>query len=219
VDDTQRGRFITLEGGEGVGKSIQLKRLAAFLEDQEIAVLRTREPGGSVGAEKIRKLLVEGAPNRWSPLTEAFLHAAARTDHVLCLIEQALAEGRWVISDRFTDSTIAYQGFGHGLSLDVLAGLNDLASANLKPNLTFILDCPVDQGLARASARADHGKKADREDRYERMDLEFHQRLREGYLSIARDEPERCVVVDTTQPVDAVAQVIRVTTSERFLLS
>lgn len=177
----------------------------------------TREPGGSDGGEQIRRLLVSGAPGRWTPLTEAFLYAAARADHVAHLIEPALAEGRWVISDRFTDSTLAYQGFGHGLPLDAVAQLNTLAAGELKPDLTFILDVPVGDGLARARARPDDRDEAAREDRYERMDENFHQRVAEGYLTIARSEPERCVVVDTTGPVDQVARVISATVGERLL--
>jgi dTMP kinase len=219
VNETQRGRFITLEGGEGVGKSTQSKRLAQFLEDRGITVLRTREPGGSDGAEQIRKLLVEGAPGRWTPLTEALLYAAARADHVARLIEPALAEGRWVISDRFTDSTLAYQGFGHGLPLDTVAELNGLAAGELKPDLTFVLDVPVAEGLARAGGRADDAEEGAREDRYERMDESFHERLREGFLTIARNEPERCVIIDTTRPIDEVAGMISATASERLLQS
>ena len=219
MNETQRGRFITLEGGEGVGKSTQSKRLAQFLEDRGISVLRTREPGGSDGAEQIRKLLVEGAPGRWTPLTEALLYAAARADHVARLIEPALAEGRWVISDRFADSTLAYQGFAHGLPLDTVAELNGLAAGELKPDLTFVLDVPVAEGLARAGGRADDGEEGAREDRYERMDESFHERLREGFLTIARDEPERCVVIDTTRPIDEVAGVISATASKRLLQS
>ncbi|MEE8141255.1 MAG: dTMP kinase [Alphaproteobacteria bacterium] len=217
MNQRQRGKFITLEGGEGVGKSTQSKRLAEFLEDRGITVSRTREPGGSDGGEQIRRLLVEGAPGRWTPLTEAFLYAAARADHVAHLIEPALAEGRWVISDRFTDSTLAYQGFGHGLPLDAVAQLNALAAGELKPDLTFILAAPVGDGLARARARTDERDEAAREDRYERMNEGFHQRVAEGYLTIARSEPERCVVVDTTRPVDQVARVISATVGERLL--
>ncbi|MFB3054577.1 MAG: dTMP kinase [Alphaproteobacteria bacterium] len=217
MNQRQRGKFITLEGGEGVGKSTQSKRLAEFLEDRGITVMLTREPGGSDGGEQIRRLLVSGAPGRWTPLTEAFLYAAARADHVAHLIEPALAEGRWVISDRFTDSTLAYQGFGHGLPLDAVAQLNALAAGELKPDLTFILDVPVGDGLARARARPDDRDEAAREDRYERMDEIFHQRVAEGYLTIARSEPERCIVVDTTGPVDQVARVISATVGERLL--
>ncbi|MCZ6848512.1 MAG: dTMP kinase [Alphaproteobacteria bacterium] len=217
MNQRQRGKFITLEGGEGVGKSTQSKRLAEFLEDRGITVMLTREPGGSDGGEQIRRLLVSGAPGRWTPLTEAFLYAAARADHVAHLIEPALAEGRWVISDRFTDSTLAYQGFGHGLPLDAVTQLNALAAGELKPDLTFILDVPVGDGLARARARTDDRDEAAREDRYERMDEIFHQRVAEGYLTIARSEPERCIVVDTTGPVDQVARVISATVGERLL--
>ncbi|MCZ6494561.1 MAG: dTMP kinase [Alphaproteobacteria bacterium] len=217
MNQRQRGKFITLEGGEGVGKSTQSKRLAEFLEDRGITVMLTREPGGSDGGEQIRRLLVSGAPGRWTPLTEAFLYAAARADHVAHLIEPALAEGRWVISDRFTDSTLAYQGFGHGLPLDAVTQLNALAAGELKPDLTFILDVPVGDGLARARARPDDRDEAAREDRYERMDENFHRRVAEGYLTIARSEPERCVVVDTTRPVDQVARVISATVGERLL--
>lgn len=217
MNQRQRGKFITLEGGEGVGKSTQSKCLAEFLEDRGITVMLTREPGGSDGGEQIRRLLVSGAPGRWTPLTEAFLYAAARADHVAHLIEPALAEGRWVISDRFTDSTLAYQGFGHGLPLDAVTQLNALAAGELKPDLTFILDVPVGDGLARARARPDDRDEAAREDRYERMDEIFHQRVAEGYLTIARSEPERCIVVDTTGPVDQVARVISATVGERLL--
>ncbi len=217
MNQRQRGKFITLEGGEGVGKSTQSKRLAQFLEDRGITVSRTREPGGSDAGDQLRRLLVEGAPGRWTPLTEAFLYAAARADHVAHLIEPALAEGRWVISDRFTDSTLAYQGFGHGLPLDAVAQLNALAAGELKPDLTFILAVPVGDGLARARARTDERDEAAREDRYERMNEGFHQRVAEGYLTIARSEPERCVVVDTTRPVDQVARVISATVGERLL--
>ncbi len=220
MNANQRGKFITLEGGEGVGKSTQSKRLVGFLEDRGIDVLRTREPGGSDGGEQIRELLVKGKPGRWTPVAEVFLHSAARADHVTRVIEPALAAGRWVISDRFTDSTLAYQGYGHGLPLDVVTGLNALATGDLKPDLTFILDVPVDQGLARAGARADEGQEGEeetREDRYERMDESFHERLREGYLEIARNEPDRCVVIETTQPPDQVARLISDTISNRLL--
>lgn len=217
MTDTQRGKFISLEGGEGAGKSTQSLRLAKFLEQAGISVLRTREPGGSDGAEEIRKLLVEGPPGRWIPISEALLHLAARADHVARTIEPALAGGRWVISDRFTDSTLAYQGYGHGLSLDALAQLNGLAANGLQPDLTFILDVPVGDGLARAGGRADDGDHNQREDRYERMDADFHERLREGFLAIARGAPDRCCVVDTTLPVDEVAEMISATVRERLL--
>ncbi|MDX1482970.1 MAG: dTMP kinase [Alphaproteobacteria bacterium] len=214
---TAEGKFITFEGGEGAGKSNHAKRLALFLAECGCNVLQTREPGGSEGAEQIRRLLVEGEPGRWTAVTEALLHAAARADHVARTIRPALAAGTWVISDRFTDSTMAYQGYGHGLALETIARLNVFASDGLTPDLTFVLDVPVEAGLARAGARADDGDDGDREDRYERMGRDFHQRLREGFLTIAEGDPERCVVVDTTKTVDDVAAIIREAAKARLL--
>lgn len=211
-----RGKFITFEGGEGAGKSTHVKRLAAFLEARGIGVTLTREPGGSDGAEEVRKILVEGAPGRWTPLTETFLYAAARADHVARLIEPNLAAGRWVISDRFTDSTLAYQGYGHGLDLSTIAQINALATGGLTPDLTVLLDLPVEEGLSRAGKRADEGSPGDREDRYERMDVAFHQRLRDGFRAIAATDPARCVVIDATCPVDDVAAEIAGAVTERL---
>lgn len=217
MTETGRGKFITFEGGEGAGKSTQSMRLAEFLEEHGINVLRTREPGGSDGAEQIRKLLVEGAPGRWTPVTEALLHTAARADHVARAIEPALAGGRWVISDRFTDSTLAYQGYGHGLPLEAVAELNALATGGLRPDLTFVLDLPVGNGLGRAGNRAGNAKENDREDRYERMDAGFHERLRQGYLTIAGADAERCLVVDATQGIEEVARRISAVVRQRLL--
>lgn len=212
-----RGKFITFEGGEGAGKSTHATRLAALLEARGIDVARTREPGGSEGAEDIRKILVEGAPGRWTPLTETFLYAAARADHVARLIEPALAAGRWVISDRFTDSTLAYQGYGLGLDRAMIELINALATGGLRPDLTVLLDLPVNEGLARAGKRADDGPAAGREDRYERMDQAFHQRLRDGFRAIAAAEAARCVVIDATRPVEDVAEDIAAAVTERLL--
>jgi dTMP kinase len=214
-----RGKFITFEGGEGAGKSTHAKRLTSFLEARGIDVARTREPGGSDGAEEIRKLLVEGAPGRWTPMTEIFLYAAARADHVARLIEPALAAGRWVISDRFTDSTLAYQGYGHRLDIPMIERVNALATGGLAPDLTVLLDLPVDEGLARAGRRADDSPEDRREDRYERMDESFHQRLRDGFRAIATADPARCVVIDATRTVDDVAAEISAAVTERLLAS
>lgn len=210
-------RFITLEGGEGSGKSTQTRRLAAFLESRGLDVTITREPGGSPGAEEIRKLLVEGAPGRWSPLAEAMLHSAARADHVAQLIKPALERGHWVISDRFTDSTLAYQGYGHGLDEAAIVALNGLSCAGVTPDLTLILDLPVEEGLNRARTRGQNGENAD-EDRYERMDAAFHQRLRAGYLEIAGNDPERCVIIDASGGEDDVETRIRETIETKNLL-
>jgi len=217
VNALARGKLITFEGGEGAGKSTHAKRLAKFLEGRGLDVTRTREPGGSEGAEEIRRLLVEGAPGRWTPLTETFLYAAARADHVARLVEPALAAGRWVISDRFTDSTLAYQGYGHGLDAATIETVNALAAGGLMPDLTVLLDLPVDEGLARAGKRADDGPLAGREDRYERMDRAFHQRLRDGFRAIAAADTARCVVIDATRPVDDVAAAIAAAVTERLL--
>lgn len=193
-----RGRFITLEGGEGAGKTTQIRLLADALSARGKQVLVTREPGGSKGAEEIRALLVSGETGRWGPVTEALLHTAARRDHLERTVWPALDTGCWVICDRFFDSTMAYQGYGLGLGRDLIAALQSTALGDFRPDLTLILDLPVEVGLGRANARRGG------EDRYERMDVDFHRRLREGFLDIARREPERCVVVDAAHPVEEV---------------
>lgn len=205
-----RGRFITLEGGEGAGKSTQTVRLTEALADAGIDAVATREPGGAPGAEHIRELLVNGLPDRWTPMTEALLHFAARADHVAATIEPALAAGRWVVSDRFTDSTVAYQGYAEGLGADRIAALADIVLDGLRPDLTLILDLPVDFGLERAAGRGGG------EDRYERMGTAFHQTLRDGYLEIAAGEPERCVVIDANAAADVVAAQIRAAVGAKF---
>ncbi len=211
---TGGGRFITLEGGEGGGKSTQARLLADFLSDNHVGeVVATREPGGAPGAEQIRALLVDGDPRRWDAMTEALLHFAARRDHLVNTILPALRRGAWVVCDRFADSTMAYQGYGHELGSDVIAKLYRLCVGALKPDLTLILDLPVAEGLARAAGRQGG------EDRYERMDADFHRRLRDGFLEIARREPERCVVIDASGDVDSVRARIADTVRQRLLVS
>jgi dTMP kinase len=205
-----RGRFITFEGGEGAGKSTQAKRLAAWLEGQGLKVLLTREPGGSPGAEEIRKLLVQGATDRWDPMTETLLHFAARRDHLERVIRPALAAGQWVLSDRFADSTLAYQGYGHGVDRDFIAMLEKAVVGSQRPDLTLILDLPVAQGLERAGTRRGP------ETRYEDMAQAFHERLRQGFLAIAAQEPKRCRVVDATASLDAVQATLRAAMSATF---
>ena len=192
------GIFITLEGGEGGGKSTQARKLADFLIARGHEVLMTREPGGAPGAEAIRKLLVEGASNRWDGLTEALLHTAARRDHLVKTVWPAMSDGQTVISDRFLDSTIAYQGYGHSLDLATLHSLQRAALGDFKPDLTLILDLPADVGLSRATARGGS------ETRYESMALAFHERLRAGFLEIAAAEPKRCRVIDATRDIEGV---------------
>lgn len=198
-----RGRFITFEGGEGGGKSTQVARLAEYLRSRGLEVVTTREPGGSPGAEEIRHLLVEGHVARWQGFTEALLNYAARFEHLQATIFPALAAGKWVISDRFADSTMAYQGYGHGLDHEAIVRLHRLVVGDFEPDLTLVLDLAPEVGLARAKARAGA------EDRYERMDRAFHQRLREGFLKIAKDHPERCRLIDAAADADTVFAAVR----------
>lgn len=206
------GRFITFEGGEGAGKSTQLRLLAQALEARGLSVLTTREPGGSPGAEAIRTLLVTGETGRWDGLTEALLHYAARRDHLRCTILPALAAGTWVLCDRFNDSTLAYQGFGHGAERAGLDALYRMVAGDLRPDLTLILDLPVEQGLSRAGLRNGTGG----EDRYERMDRSFHERLRQGFRSIAEGEPARCAVIDATPDTEEVHAAVLATVLARL---
>jgi dTMP kinase len=208
-----RGRFITLEGGEGAGKSTQVKLLATWLGGRGIDVLQTREPGGAPGAERIRELLVKGDADSWTPIAETLLHSAARADHLERTIRPALAAGRWVICDRFADSTTAYQGYGHGVPFDVIDSLFKAVVGDTAPDLTLILDLPVEQGLQRAAARAGH------ENRYEQMAVEFHDRLRNGFLAIARRNPRRCAVIDANRGVDAIQSDIQAEVRRRLGLS
>lgn len=196
------GRFITLEGGEGAGKSTQLLRLKKWLESHGHEVVATREPGGAPGAEMVRKLLVEGPAERWDGVTEALLHFAARRDHLRSTVWPALKRGAWVISDRFADSTMAYQGYGHGADRTMLGGLYDIAVGEFCPDLTLILDLPVKTGLARAASRRGT------ETRYENLPVAFHERVRAGFLDIAAVDPERCVVIDATRDIDTIAAAI-----------
>ena len=207
---TAPGRFITLEGGEGTGKSTQIARLKDWLEARGHAVLTTREPGGSAGGEMVRKLLVEGPVDRWDGTTEALLHFAARRDHLRATVWPALTRGTWVASDRFADSTRAYQGFGHGVDLGLLDRLYDIAVGDFRPDLTLILDLPVDVGLARANRRRGS------ETRYESLPRIFHDRVRAGFLEIAKREPARCAVIDASRDVERVAQDIAHRVAERL---
>ncbi len=204
------GFFITLEGGEGAGKSTQARLLADALEKAGHTVRVTREPGGSPTAERIRDVLVTGDPGQLFPMSELFLLAAARYDHVNRTIRPALEAGEIVICDRFSDSTTAYQGHGHGLDLDRVQTVNQMATDGLMPDLTLMLWVPVETGLARAA------KRAGAEDRFERMDRGFHDRLQAGFDAIAAAEPARCKTVDATGDVETVAGQIWQIVSTRF---
>ena len=204
------GRFITLEGGEGAGKSTQVVRLKEWLERQGHEVVATREPGGAPGAEMVRKLLVEGPVERWDGVTEALLHFAARRDHLRSTVWPALKRGAWVISDRFADSTMAYQGYGHGADRTMLGGLYDMAVGEFCPDLTLILDLPVEIGLARAASRRGT------ETRYESLPIAFHERVRAGFLDIAAVDPERCVVIDANRDIATIAAAIAEAVTSRL---
>lgn len=206
----QHGRFITIEGGEGTGKSTQIARLAARLQPLVGEVFITREPGGSAGAEQIRNLLVNGPPERWSAATETLLMYAARRDHIERLIEPALKAGAYVISDRFHDSTRAYQGAAGGASHALIEALETTVLEGLLPDLTLILDLASDVGLARAKDRADG------EARFETKGREFHERLREAFLHIAAREPQRCAVIDATGDPDVVETRVWAAVAERL---
>jgi len=210
---TPRGRFITLEGGEGAGKSTQARHLAAYLEEFGVSVLLTREPGGSPGAEALREVILSGAAEQFGPSGEAILFTAARIDHIDATIEPALRRGQWVISDRFADSTRAYQGAAGKLDANMVASLERIALGDLRPDLTLILDLPVAVGMARADGRRGAGAKADR---FESEGASFHETLRRAFLDIAAAEPERCAVVAADRPADEVAQAIREIVRERL---
>ena len=195
------GRFITFEGIDGSGKTTQTRRLAEFLAAKGLDVVLTREPGGSPGAEEIRHLLVEGEPDRWSPETEILLFTAARRDHLEKTIRPALARGAFVISDRFADSTRVYQGAARGDLRGLVDKLHDAVIAT-EPDLTFIVDMPPDAALRRGLARQSG------EDRFEDMGLDFQEKLRAGFLKLAKERPERCLLIDGMRSPDAVADEI-----------
>lgn len=207
-----RGCFITFEGGEGSGKSTQIGRLAQRLESAGCRVTVTREPGGSPGAEIIRHIVLSGMGKLLGDEAETLLFAAARDDHVATLIEPALARGDWVLCDRFFDSTRAYQGYLGNVAMEVLEAMQRVTIGALKPDLTFILDVPVDVGMARAAAR----RGADAPDRFEAEAVSFHERLRDAYRSIAASDPERCVWIDANAGIDNVAEAIWAATCVRF---
>ncbi|MGH1483269.1 MAG: dTMP kinase [Geminicoccales bacterium] len=203
------GRFITFEGGEGGGKSTQILRLAASLKEAGLDVVTTREPGGTEGAEAIRNLVTEGTTDRWSPLTETLLFLAAREDHVARLIRPALARGQWVLCDRFIDSTRVYQGIAGTLGLELIDRLHATIFDDLTPDLTLLLDVAVETGLARRRGTGEVN-------RFDQMQVDFHQTVRTGFLGLARSEPARFSVVDAGLAEAAVHNVIQHIVAERF---
>jgi dTMP kinase len=199
-----RGRFITFEGGEGTGKSTHAALLAQRLRALGIGVVLTREPGGSPGAEIIRHVILSGAAKPLGPHAEAILFAAARDDHIRNTIAPALARGRWVISDRFTDSTRIYQGTLGRVDPLLIQGLERVTVGNLKPDITFVLDVPADIGMARAKAR----RGDDDTDRFEAESLDYHEKLCDAFRMLALSEPDRCVLINATEEREVVAENI-----------
>jgi dTMP kinase len=199
-----RGKFITFEGGEGTGKSTQAAMLALRLESLGLGVKLTREPGGSPGAEIIRHVLLSGAAKPFGPEAEAMLFAAARDDHIRCTIQPALDAGKWVICDRFADSTRVYQGVLGDVDERLIKGLERVSVGDLHPDLTFVLDVPVKIGLRRAAGR----RRGKQPDRFEAEKVDFHEKLRAAYLRLAAAEPGRFVIVDAGAPKKMVAKHI-----------
>ena len=208
------GKFITLEGGEGAGKSTQAKILCDRLAAYGIDVLLTREPGGSPRAEAIRAVLLSGNAKQFGPMAEALLFYVARDSHLELTIRPALARGTWVVCDRFYDSTRAYQGAAGGASVAAINALERIVVGSTRPDLTLILDLPAEEGLKRAAARAESDGHAI--DRFEAMSLRFHRNLRQEFLEIADAEPWRCMVVDANQPPEKVAAAVWSAVSGRF---
>jgi dTMP kinase len=210
---SKKGLFITLEGGEGTGKSTQAKLLAEALAATGIEAVITREPGGTPAAERIREVLVKNDTGRLEPLTEMLLLSAARHEHIVHKIRPALSAGQWVISDRFVDSTRAMQGAGMGLDRAVIEAVYGMISGGLKPDLTLVFDIDPALGLKRSTKRL--AAQSSGEDRYERMELAFHERLRQGFLDIARAEPQRCAVIDASQGIEDVHAAVMRAVAER----
>ena len=188
------GFFITFEGIEGCGKTTQVRHLTAYLEGKHLPFLLTREPGGTAIGDRIRQILLSSENSRMEPVTEFFLYVAARAQHVAQIVLPALRDGKTVLCDRFADATLAYQGNGRGLNLAWLEEIHERFLKGLKPDLTFLLDLPVEEGLRRAWKRMEN--QAVKEDRFEKEALAFHRRVREGYLLLAHKEPKRIVVLD-----------------------
>ncbi|MGX1322785.1 dTMP kinase [Bradyrhizobium sp. USDA 377] len=208
-----RGRFVTFEGGEGTGKSTQIKKLADRLKAARMRILVTREPGGSPGAEIMRHLVLSGMGKLLGPEAETLLFAAARDDHVRTVIQPALNQGAWVLCDRFADSTRAYQGSLGSVPIGLINAMQRVTIGDLKPDLTLILDLPVEVGLQRAAVRRGTGTP----DRFESEQLSFHQGLREAYRKIAEEEPARCVLIDANSDPDTVAGRVWSAVRERLL--
>ena len=203
-------RFITFEGGDGSGKTTQVRAVESYLRDLRRSCMVTREPGGTSLGKLIRKVVLESADNEIAESTELFLYLADRAQHVEEIIAPALSSGKIVLCDRFSDSTLAYQGYGRGMDLNWLRSLNDSATKGVHPHLSFLFDCPVELGLARAALRgAQSPLDRPQEDRFEREKYEFHEKVRKGFLELAQAEPERFRIIDASRSVREVANQIR----------
>lgn len=211
-----RARFITFEGGEGVGKSTQVKRLLENLAQVSVEAVRTREPGGTPQAEAIRSFILQGRSESWGAGAEAVLFAAARLDHVNALIAPNLANGKWVISDRFHDSTRAYQGLTGGVDEKLIEALEELALDGHQPDLTIVLDMDPEAAFRRVAQRALEDGLAATGDRFEKEDLEWHKRLREAFLAIAKNNPDRCVVISANQSEEDLEKAVWAAVCKHF---
>lgn len=212
--------FITFEGVEGCGKTTQIRLLADALRQSGKRVVLTREPGGCAISDKIRAILLDAKNSEMTPTAELLLYAAARAQHIDEVIRPALKSGAIVLCDRFTDATIAYQGFGRALDIGLIKQLNETATGGCRPDITVLIDCPVETGLERAMARIEAGSAADsnhlREERFERESIEFHRRVRNGYLHLAKETPGRFVLIDGSSSVDRIAADILSAVSARI---
>lgn len=202
----ERGRFITFEGGDGCGKTTQARLLFALLNLRDITSLFTREPGGTQGAEEIRTLVVTGETGKWEKMTETLLYFAARHDHIERLIKPALTRGEWVICDRFSMSTLAYQGYGHGLPLSSIEGLHKFAIGEFYPDLTFVYDTDISVSSARIEERNEQIQ-GELEDRYERMGETFQRNVRRGFVEMANKDRQRCVLITSDGSIKAIHDI------------
>ncbi len=213
----RRGKFITIEGVEGSGKTTQSSLLASFLRKQEIAVVETREPGGTDVGEKIRQILLSPLHEGMAPMAELLLFLAARAQQVYEVIEPTLRSGTWVVCDRFFDATLAYQGHGRGLDIKIIGELNAASTGGLRPDLTILLDLDIETGIRRAVAAKREFPQSTGGDRLERENKEFHRRVRQGYLELARPEPDRIKVIPVTGSIEEVHRII-ISLVEPFLV-
>ncbi|HYD17981.1 MAG TPA: dTMP kinase [Patescibacteria group bacterium] len=214
----EKGVFITLEGGEGTGKSTQVKMLGAALSAAGVDAVLTREPGGTDQAERIRNLLIQRDAGNFDPLAEAMLMMAARREHLVNKIWPEMKKGKWVVSDRFADSTRAFQGYGMGLAQGEIDRIYEMIAGAFQPDLTFVFDIDPEQGLNRSLKQLSVTANATEstEDRYERMGIVFHAKLRNGFLDIARRFPERCVIIDATQDIATIHRQLLAVIETRF---